>query len=43
VEAGRFALLDLLHLMDLVIPAKRTVCFEFRWHLHDVFTERDGY
>ena len=43
VEAGRLALLDLLHLMDLVTPAKRTVCFEFHWHLHVVFTELTGY
>ncbi len=39
VEAGCFALLDLFHFMDLVIPAKRTVCFEFHWHLHDDFTD----
>ena len=39
VEAGRLALLDLLHFVDLVTPAKRTVSFEFHWHLHDVFTE----
>ena len=34
VETGRLALLDLLHLMDLMTSAKRTVCFEFHWHLH---------
>jgi len=43
VETGRLALLDLFHLMCLVISAERTICLEFHWHLHDVFTECTDY
>src|SRR5512136_1535730 len=36
VEAPALALLDPLHLVELVFPAERAVCVEFHRHLHDI-------
>jgi hypothetical protein len=40
VEAGCFAFLYLLNLMNLVIPAERAIGVEFRWHFHKNFTDK---
>jgi hypothetical protein len=40
VEAGCFAFLYLLNLMNLVIPAERAIGVEFRWHFHKIFTDK---
>ena len=39
VETGRLAFLDLLNLMDLVVPAERAIGVEFCWHFHKIFTD----
>jgi len=43
VEAGGLALLDLLHLVGLVIPAEWTIGLEFYWHFHDIFLRTTRY
>ena len=40
VEAGCFAFLYLLNLVNLVIPAERAIGVEFRWHFHKIFTDK---
>jgi hypothetical protein len=40
VEAGCFAFLYPLNLMNLVIAAERAIGVEFRWHFHKNFTDK---
>ena len=40
VEAGCFAFLYLLNLMNLVSPAEWAIGVEFRWHFHKIFTDK---
>jgi hypothetical protein len=39
VEAGGLAFLYLFNLVHLMVPAKGAVSCEFRWHLHENFTD----
>lgn len=40
MEAGCFAFLYLLNLMNLVSSAEGAIGVEFRWHFHKIFTDK---